>query len=177
MRSTIRSRPLDPARDREAVAALDASYATDVVHAVTATPAGFALVERPVRPPLHRRHAIDPEELAGATRAVVAEVDGRVVGVAALALRTWNRRAELLHLYVDAAARRGGVGRALLAAMREEAAALGARCLWAETQNVNVPAIRFYERAGFVRCGLDTSLYDPADAPGDVAIFMSLALA
>jgi len=43
-----------------------------------------------------------------------------------------------------------GVGTSLLAAVQVWSAAHGAEWLEAETQNVNVPACRFYERMGFV---------------------------
>jgi ribosomal protein S18 acetylase RimI-like enzyme len=50
---------------------------------------------------------------------------------------------------------------------------LDARGLMVETQTTNFGAMRFYERAGFAWCGLDTSLYDPLDvARGEVAIFL-----
>jgi ribosomal protein S18 acetylase RimI-like enzyme len=69
-----------------------------------------------------------------------------------------------------------GVGGALLEAMRDHAHALGAPCLWVETQNVNAPAIRFYRRHGFACCGLDTTLYDPRQLRGETAVFLALAL-
>jgi ribosomal protein S18 acetylase RimI-like enzyme len=42
-----------------------------------------------------------------------------------------------------------GVGAALVAAVEARAAAHGAAWIEVETQNVNVPACRFYERMGF----------------------------
>jgi hypothetical protein len=44
--------------------------------------------------------------------------------------------------------------------------------MWVETQNINIPAIQFYQRAGFRFCGLDEALYDPEE-PGrhEVALF------
>jgi hypothetical protein len=40
-----------------------------------------------------------------------------------------------------------------------------------ETQNVNPGAVAFYPHVGFRLCGLDLSLYDPSDNPGEFAIF------
>jgi ribosomal protein S18 acetylase RimI-like enzyme len=53
----------------------------------------------------------------------------------------------------------------------------GARCVWLETRNVNYPAVRFYRRPGFRRCGLDERLYDRA-TPGreEIALFLALDL-
>jgi ribosomal protein S18 acetylase RimI-like enzyme len=173
-----RLRPLDLDRDRDALVRLDTAFSTGVVLAVApVAPLGFALVEQPVRPPLGKRYRVRPEELAAATECVVAERDRRLVGVAALTLHPWNGRAELSHLYVDAASRGAGVGAGLLGEMRVRARALGARCLWVETQNVNAPAIGFYQRQGFTCCGLDTTLYDPRHLPGETAVFFALGLA
>jgi ribosomal protein S18 acetylase RimI-like enzyme len=43
---------------------------------------------------------------------------------------------------------------------------------WLETSNVNLPAVRAYERLGFRLCGLDTSLYEGTPAEGEVALFL-----
>ena len=81
-----------------------------------------------------------------------------------------------MHLYVDRRQRGRGVGRALLDEVVARARDAGMRALWLETQNVNVPAIRFYRRLGFRLAGLDDSLYDPADVPGEVALFFTREL-
>ena len=87
-----------------------------------------------------------------------AYADGRRVGGAAVAVRDsavallegHDDRAVLFDLRVDPSARQRGVGRALLAAVVEWSIARGARRLLVETQDVNVPACRFYSRNGFV---------------------------
>nr|WP_276324238.1 GNAT family N-acetyltransferase [Symbiobacterium thermophilum] len=48
--------------------------------------------------------------------------------------------------------------RALVGSVEAFAAAVGARCLWLETSNLDDPAIQFYRRLGFRWCGLDVSL-------------------
>ena len=169
-------RPLDWPRDREPLARLELSLTTDVVYAVTASPLGFTLAERRVEPPLHKRYDVAWEELPASTAAVVAERDGDLVGVAAAEMHEWNRRMVISHLYVDRGARRSGVGAALVREVRARAEALGARCLWVETQNGTAPAIAFYRRQGFACCGLDTTLYDPRRAGDEVAVFLALAL-
>ena len=172
----IRCRPLEWPRDREPLARLDVSVATDVIYAVAAGPLSFALTEQRVDPPLHKRYDVSWEELPAATVALVAEHDGDLIGAAAAEMHAWNRRLVISHLYVDRGARGSGVGAMLLRELRARAAALGARCLWVETQNVNAPAIRFYQREGFACCGLDTALYDPRQVAGEVAVFFALPL-
>lgn len=172
----IRYRPLEWARDQESLARLDVSFTTDVIYEVTPGPSSFVLIERPVDPPLEKRYDVAWEALTAATFAVVAEADGQLLGVAAATLSSWNRRAEASDLYVDRDARRRGAGAGLVNELRARARGLGARCLWLETQNVNVPAIRFYLRQGFHWCGLDTALYDPRLIAGETAVFFALAL-
>jgi ribosomal protein S18 acetylase RimI-like enzyme len=170
----LRFRSPDWPRDREGLARLDPSFASDVVYAVERRgPLDFALVERPIDPPLVKRYAVDWDALAASPHVTVADRDGAVVGVAAVTWQAWNRRAELSHLYVDAASRGRGVGTGLLRAAERAARALGARCLWVETQQVNAPAIRFYLRQGYACCGLDAALYDD---DREVAVFFVRAL-
>lgn len=103
----------------------------------------------------------------------MAEVDGRVVGFAALSFEFWNRRAVLWHMYVDRASRGTGIARALLRVIVARARELESRQVWLETQDTNVTAIAAYERLGFKIVGFDRSLYDnPPEA--ETAIFMSL---
>jgi ribosomal protein S18 acetylase RimI-like enzyme len=104
----------------------------------------------------------------------LASLAGRPVGFAHVQLEAWNRRGVIRDIAVSASSRRAGIGRALVSACHDWAAAVGARCLWLETQNVNAPAIQFYRRLGFVLCGLDVSLYDtPPRGVDEVALFFS----
>jgi GNAT superfamily N-acetyltransferase len=78
-------------------------------------------------------------------------VGGAVVAWDTAGLDLMDGRADLAVLWDlrVAPARRGqGIGAALLAAAERWAAAQGARWLSVETQNVNVPACRFYARHG-----------------------------
>lgn len=87
-----------------------------------------------------------------------AHDDGALVGAAAVAWGTpgldllEGRRdlAVLWDLRVAPEARGRGVGTALFRAAEAWAAARGCRHLKVETQSVNVPACRFYARAGCV---------------------------
>jgi GNAT superfamily N-acetyltransferase len=84
--------------------------------------------------------------------AEIAEIDGRAVGLAVwfLNFSTWTGRHGLYleDLFVDAAARRLGVARALFVALAQEAAARGcARIDWA-VLDWNRSAMDFYETLG-----------------------------
>ncbi|TQM82847.1 L-amino acid N-acyltransferase YncA [Saccharothrix saharensis] len=84
----------------------------------------------------------------------VAEVDGRVVGMALwfLNFSTWRgtHGIYLEDLYVQPAQRKSGLGRALLKALADECAARGyARLEW-WVLDWNAPAIGFYKSLGAV---------------------------
>src|SRR5438876_1599541 len=157
------------------LAGLDNSFTTDRIYRVTRDDLSFTVTEERVDPPLHKAYGsiahLEPP-LQEADFTVVAEQGGGLVGVAAVKYERWNRRVEVWHVYVAPAARRSGLGTALLNETEAFARSAGARCLWVETQNVNYPAIQFYRRAGFRFCGLDESLYDPeGPGPGEIALF------
>jgi ribosomal protein S18 acetylase RimI-like enzyme len=108
---------------------------------------------------------------------------GAVVGAAAVAhdaaeldaLRGRRDLAVLWDVRVAPEARGRGVGTALLAAAESWAAARGARWLVIETQNVNVPACRFYARHGCVLGGIHRFAYP--DLPDEVQLLWYEALA
>lgn len=170
-------RPLRWPDDRGPLLALDTSFTTGRVYRVERAGDSFALVEGRAEPPLRKSYPLADEVDALPGLDWVRVVDGEagaIDGVAAVDFEAWNRRAVLRHLYVAAHARGAGVGRALVESALAGAGLRGARCLWAETQTVNHGAVRFYLGAGFVWCGLDTSLYDPAEVgEGEVALFFS----
>jgi len=57
--------------------------------------------------------------------------------------------------------------------LADKARVAGFRVLVLETQNTNVPAIRFYRKAGFEVEGIDLSYYSNTDiTDGEIAIFM-----
>lgn len=86
-------------------------------------------------------------------RVYVAEVDGRVVGLASLRLLPQALDtvpyAELSELFVEDAYRRGGVGRALVARIEAEARAAGAKELALLTAWRNTDAHAFYHALGY----------------------------
>jgi ribosomal protein S18 acetylase RimI-like enzyme len=163
------------------LAGLDHSFTTDRVYRVRREGLSFTVEEERVDPPLQKVYGPDAHlepPIQEADFTVVAEQDGRLVGVAAVKMAAWNRRIEVWHVYVAKAARRQGIGTALMNELVRFAECAGARCLWVETQNVNFPAIQFYRRAGFRLCGLDEAFYDPeGPGPGEIALFWARELA
>ena len=80
----------------------------------------------------------------------VARVDGQAVGCGGIAFE--DGLAEIKRMYVRPDRRGAGIGRAILGRLEEEARARGMDRLVLETGDVLHPAIRLYERFGFVRC-------------------------
>lgn len=85
---------------------------------------------------------------------LLAEIDGQVVGLAALRVVPCvfyeTPHAELTELYVEPAFRRGGVGQVLIAQAEQLARERGARMLLVLTDFYNGPALALYHRTGFV---------------------------
>jgi GNAT superfamily N-acetyltransferase len=87
--------------------------------------------------------------------ALIAEVDGAVVGyaTAGLEIETWQAR-EFLHmdcLFLREGARGSGVGGLLLDAVRQLAIDLGVDDVQWQTPKWNEGAVRFYDRTGAVK--------------------------
>lgn len=101
-----------------------------------------------------------------------------VVGIALAEPQAWNRTLWVWEFHIAGTHQRRGVGRRLMAALAECAHAGGLRALVCETQNTNVPAIRFYRAVGYALEGVDVSYYTNEDRlPGrTVAVFMKLRL-
>ena len=141
----------------------------------TAGLGGFALAERAVDAPYVKDYdAVDGGPARWAERfdlsswgLLGARVDGRLVGGAAVAWDTpgvtcWRGARDLAVLWdirVAPEARGQGVGAALFRAAEAWAAARGCRQLKVETQNVNLPACRFYARQGCVLGGIHRFAY------------------
>jgi len=86
---------------------------------------------------------------------LVAELDGEVVGMAHLApseAANATHRAEVQRVAVAAAARGRGVGRALMAAVEDEARRRGLSLLWLTTHE-DADAEAFYRSVGYTRLG------------------------
>lgn len=73
--------------------------------------------------------------------------------------------AEIVSIAVDPAARRSGIGNALIERLLDELAAAGAARVALMVRTDNLPAMRFYRAFGFRRVGLAPGYYeDGADA-------------
>ena len=171
-------REMDPAADRAGVAAIDTSFETSTILDVVVTRRRIELVERTLAAPLVKRYPIEDAfaHWASWETAFVAEDGGRIVGFAAVEHEFWHARLVLWHLYVVPERRRGGIGRALLARVEEHGRTLGARRVWLETSNVNVPGIAAYARLGYTLCGLDTTYYEGTYAAAETAIYLARPL-
>jgi GNAT superfamily N-acetyltransferase len=109
-------------------------------------------------------------------RFFAARVAGERVGAAVVVfrppdvdmLRGRQDVALLWDIRVAPAVRGRGVGAALVAAVEAWSEAHGAQWLDVETQNVNVPACRFYERMGFVLREVHPHAY--RDLPDEVQL-------
>jgi ribosomal protein S18 acetylase RimI-like enzyme len=104
--------------------------------------------------------------------------DGELlVGLALAEAREWNKSLWIWQFGVDADYKRRGIGRRLMDELAHRATKAGLRIMVAETQNTNVPAIRFYRAAGFEIDAIDLSYYPNHDVTDfEVAVFMKRRL-
>jgi ribosomal-protein-alanine N-acetyltransferase len=118
--------------------------------------------------------AVLAEELEGPGRWYVGVQDpatGALVGYAGL----WfdGVDAQVMTIGTTTGRQRRGVGAVLLAALLARAREVGAAHVYLEVRVDNDPALRLYERAGFVRMGRRRGYYQPENID---AWTMSLAL-
>jgi inorganic pyrophosphatase/GNAT superfamily N-acetyltransferase len=126
-------------------------------------PGGFAFTERVLDAPYVKDYDEHETPMQWATRFDVSKwgllsafgagqrVGGAVVAVDTPGLNLLHGRTDLALLWdirVGPEYRKGGIGSALFRAVEGWARARGCRELKVETQNVNVPACRFYQRQG-----------------------------
>ncbi|MHB1317794.1 MAG: GNAT family N-acetyltransferase [Anaerolineae bacterium] len=132
---------------------------------------------RPVLPWVKRyardddpRDYIDRPDRAGWLAYAAGEVVGQI-----LVGRHWNRLAYVSDIAVHPDWRRRGVGGQLMQRTIAWARSRDLAGIMVETQNVNVPACRFYESQGFVLRGFDAGLYRGVE-PGtrEIALFYYL---
>jgi GNAT superfamily N-acetyltransferase len=152
---------------------------------------GLVLAERALDAPYRKDYDADSGGPAAWPRhfdlsswgLLAARVAGRRVGGAVIAFDTpavnlLEGRTDLAVLWdirVAPEARGHGVGTALFAAAEGWARARGCRWLEAETQNINLPACRFYVRQGCLLRGIHRFAYP--DLPDEVMLLWCKALA
>jgi len=173
----ITIREMDRSRDRRGVEAIDTSFETSVIFDVAVSPRRIELVERPLATPIVKRYPIADAFATWSTwdTAFVAD-DAGICGFAAVEYEAWHARLVLWHLYVRPERRRSGIGRALLARAEAHGRSRGARRVWLETSNVNVPGIVAYERLGYSLCGADHTVYETLPYAAETAIYLSKPL-
>jgi ribosomal protein S18 acetylase RimI-like enzyme len=108
----------------------------------------------------------------------IGAFDGEELAAIAIAEpQWWNHTLWIWEFHVAESHRRMGIGQQLMDRLAERAGPAGLRTMRVETQNTNVPAIRFYRKAGFVIEGIDISYYTNEDYPGgEMAVFMKRRL-
>ena len=97
----------------------------------------------------------------------------RLVGIAIAEKQAWNRTLWVWEFHIDPDYRGRGLGRQLMDNMAAIGKKVGCRVMVCETQNTNVPAIRFYRKVGFEIGAIDLSYYTNKDMTDfEVAVFM-----
>jgi putative acetyltransferase len=81
----------------------------------------------------------------------IARLDGESVGCGGVAFE--DGLAEVKRMYMRPPARGKGVAQSILARLEQEARSRGIHRLTLETGDAQLAAMRFYQRAGFTRCG------------------------
>lgn len=100
--------------------------------------------------------ALRPEIQSGARVLLAASENGRIVGSAQLALAPWRNarhRASIEKLFVSAAMRGRGIGKALINAL-QDAARLRGRSLLLINARRNEPAEQLYKQLGYREFGV-----------------------
>lgn len=178
----------EPITALEAYASIPIAFEVSLVLDVTEAddrPGQFVLTERTLDVP----YVKDYDALTGARPTqwarsfdvsnwglFAARIEGRRVGGAAVAFNTagliiLGGRTDLAALWdirVSPDARGQGVGSALFQAAEVWARTRGCRQLKVETQNINVPACRFYARQGCALCEVDREAYP--DLSGEIQL-------
>lgn len=97
----------------------------------------------------------------------------RMVGIAIAEKQAWNRTLWVWEFHIDSDYQKQGIGRQLMEQMARVGREAGCRVMVCETQNTNVPAIRFYRGVGFEVGAVDLSYYSNKDTTDfEVAVFM-----
>jgi len=103
-----------------------------------------------------------------------AYYDNELVGFAICEEHKWNNSLYLSSLLVSQKERQKGIGKLLIEKIIEHAKTKKFRLIELETQNTNVPAIKFYQKQGFKITGLKSNLYN--DEVMEKAIYMTFEI-
>jgi len=104
----------------------------------------------------------------------IGAYDGdELVGIAIVEKKTWNRTLWVWEFHVHHNHHNKGIGRQMMEQLVVIGRKVGCRVIVCETQNTNVPAIRFYRKVGFEVGAIDLSYYTNSDMINfEVAVFM-----
>lgn len=163
-------------------------YQTDAVyqvgHVEGDTAVALTLTLTPLEKPIYKRFPPLSDDDLARYQAVTAHnfafglfTDSALVGVALAEPNDWNGSLWVWEFHIADGYRGQGWGKLLMTKLIAQAQAMALRTVVCETQNNNVPAIRFYRRMGFRVEGVDVSYYSNEDlARQDVAVFMKRRL-
>lgn len=160
--------------DGEHLSNFDALFAAEYIYRVVINGMSVEIIEAKLDIPFQKIYQFDwvKNDVEASDYSVAAEIEGLIVGFAAVKYEEWNKRAVVTGIYVAPESKGKGVGRALIDSVLNYAKTTPARCLWLETQNINYPAIQFYIKLGFRFCGFDKSLYNPVEvSPDEIAFY------
>lgn len=175
---SITIQPIDVGRLADA-GTIDGSFTIDEKLVLSAEDDQPRFAAVPLPPRIKRYDPTDYAAYVGrrGKAAFLAYAGGRPAGLVALS-QSWNGFATVDEIIVDAAARKAGIGPALIGAAIGWAKARRLPGIMLETQNTNVAACRFYQRCGFALGGWDRFLYQAID-PGtdEIALYWYLIFA
>jgi GNAT superfamily N-acetyltransferase len=173
------------AEDFEAIEGFDLTYPTTKYLRIERTGAPPEVTyelrwqERPTGDAIYNHYPADrlAEAESKLDLFLVAESEGVPVGILMIIVPSWANAAEITDFAVDRAARKQGVGRALLEGAIAWAKQNGRIALWVEPRADAAPAIEFYVHNGFRLSGFNDHLYSNADdEPGQQTLYMHLEL-
>jgi ribosomal protein S18 acetylase RimI-like enzyme len=96
-----------------------------------------------------------------------------LVGLAIAEKREWNRTLWVWEFHIHPDYQGQGWGRKMMETLADLAIQTSCRVIVCETQNTNLPAIRFYRKLGFQIDAVDLSYYTNQDTTDfEVAVFM-----
>ena len=139
----------------------------------------FTLELQTLDQPYHKRWPMD-QEMVDHYRSILDQGisvglchQNQWIGIAIAEKRAWNRSLWVWEFHIHPDYRREGLGRKMMNSLVDRARQSDCRVIVCETQNTNVPAIRFYRKVGFEIAGVDVSFYTNQDLTDfEVAIFM-----
>jgi ribosomal protein S18 acetylase RimI-like enzyme len=174
--------------NRQRFQEIASGYITDaiyrVAHQESAERTVFTLTLEPLDAPREFRYPFTDEDFERYEALVPGEYcfaaydRDEVVAVALAEPADWNQTLWVWDFHVSETHRGRGIGRRLMDALVARSLSAGLRAVVCETQNTNVPAIRFYRAVGFTLEGVDISYYTNEDMlpGGTVAVFMKRRL-